>query len=247
MQQHEGISAIPIEVGERVGITYQIRRMVDDNPECRVFAATDLVLRRGVVIKMTPRELRGRVVREAQVLAAVRHPCVPQVYGLGVHRGLAYMALEHIDGVSLADMMAQRRALPVWFHVAELVPLLTSFAEALAAVHAAELAHGALDARTVLVCPSDRVVLLGVAGASSDRLADIRAFGSIAYELLTEQAPSPGHHDAAALRPDVPHRLADLVRRCLRGNAEMDEVAGQLRALPRRRPRRTTAPPVPAP
>jgi hypothetical protein len=244
MQQHEGIREFPIEVGERVGITYQIRKMVDDSPECRVYAATDLVLRRGVVIKMTSREHRARVVREAQVLAAVRHSCVPQVYGLGVHRGLAYLALEHIDGVTLADLMSQRRSLPVWFHVAELVPLLTSFAEALAAVHAADLAHGALDARTVLVCPSDRVVLLGVAGASVDRSGDVRAFGALAYELLTEQAPSPGHHDAAALRPDVPHRLADLVRRCLKGDAAMDEVAGQLRALPRRRPRRTTPVPV---
>jgi hypothetical protein len=240
MQQSEAISELPIAVGERVGITYEIRGIREGDGECAVYDAVDTVLRRDVILKVTDREHRKRIVREAQLLAAVRHHGVPAVYGLGVHRGLPYLALERVLGVVLAEFMVERGRLALWFQIREVVPLLTSLAEAIAAIHGVGLAHGALGTRTVLVCRNDRVVLTGLtAAARHARGDDVRAFGALAYELLTEQPPRRGRVDAAAVRPDVPHLLADIVRQCIVDEAVvMEDVAAELRALPRARPTR---------
>lgn len=129
---------------------------------------------------------------------------------------------------TLAERLPPRGPLQ---RVAKVLPLLTSLAEELAKAHEAGLAHGALDARSVLVCPSDRVVLVGVEPRDDEeaRRADVHAFGELSFRLLTGEAPTPRVTDPAAYRPDVPHRLADLIRNALRTAITMPRLAQAIR------------------
>src|SRR5579872_2311023 len=81
-----------------------------------VYKARQIQLNRLVALKM----LRGvdlvekrdlvRFMAEAEAVAAVIHPHVVQVYEIGQHNGLPYMALEYLPGGTLADLLKRRKA-----------------------------------------------------------------------------------------------------------------------------------------
>ncbi len=47
--------------------------------------------------------------REALLTARLDHPGVPAVYDLGEHHGRPYLVLQKIDGITLADLIAEQR------------------------------------------------------------------------------------------------------------------------------------------
>src|ERR1019366_2823639 len=76
-----------------------------------VYRARHLRLNRIVALKMilagdfaTP-DARQRFQREAEAVARLQHPNVVQLYEIGEAGGKAYLALEFIDGASLADRL----------------------------------------------------------------------------------------------------------------------------------------------
>jgi serine/threonine protein kinase len=228
-----------LEIGEYLGDAYLVCGALGRRGIHRLYEAEDLVLARRVAIEIATDATALR--REAKALAAVPHPGMPAVYGLGWHRGLGYLALERLDGVTLAELIERRRHAADWFHVREILPWLTALADALAAVHQAGMAHGALATGGLVVCGEGRVVLADFAAAAAGPAAaplDSRAFGRIAHELFIGAPPGGPDDDLAAIRPDVPIPLADLVRACLAEAGDppaMAEVVEHLRALPRRR------------
>lgn len=237
-----------LEVGEYLGDSYLICGVLARRGLHRLYEADDLVLGRRVAIEVADDAAALR--REAKALAAVHHQGTPAVYGLGSHRGFSYMALERLCGITLGELIEQRRHAPDWFHLSELVPMLTALAEALAAVHDAGMAYGSLVPGTVMLCPEDRVVLAdfgAVLAPPTSAAEDTSAFGRIAYELFIGEPPTASDTDIAAIRPDVPAPLADLLQACLAvepaDRPGMTHVVDHLRALPRRRSmRRATAP-----
>src|SRR5205823_5693213 len=77
-----------------------------------VFRARHLRLNRPVAIKTVldgeyagPRD-RQRFQREAEAVAALRHPNVVQVYDVGEEGGRPYLAMELVEGGSLAQKLA---------------------------------------------------------------------------------------------------------------------------------------------
>src|SRR5438093_9892697 len=77
-----------------------------------VFRARHLRLKRTVAVKMLlagayagPRE-RERFQREAEAVAALRHPNIVQVHDVGEHEGRPYFTMEFIEGGSLARKLA---------------------------------------------------------------------------------------------------------------------------------------------
>jgi WD40 repeat protein/serine/threonine protein kinase len=76
-----------------------------------VYRARQTKLKRLVALKVirsgmeTDPQERQRFQREAEAIARLQHANIVQVYEVGEHDGLPYLALEHIEGGSLADRL----------------------------------------------------------------------------------------------------------------------------------------------
>jgi serine/threonine protein kinase/Tfp pilus assembly protein PilF len=80
-----------------------------------VYEAEQLSLGRRVALKvlpfaatMDPRHLQ-RFHNEARAAACLHHPHIVPVHGVGHERGVHYYAMQFIDGITLADLVAQQR------------------------------------------------------------------------------------------------------------------------------------------
>ena len=109
-----------------------------------VFEATDRVLDRPVVVKVvSPLAARDRasgerLLREARLTARVQHPAVVTVFHVGLlDGGEPYLVMERLEGIDLADLMAERRTFPL----DEALALVEPVCDALAALHAAGIVH----------------------------------------------------------------------------------------------------------
>jgi serine/threonine-protein kinase len=71
-----------------------------------------------VAIKVLPSALAGdaerlaRFQREAEVLAALNHPNIAQIYGLERSNGLTALVMELVEGPTLADIIGRRSGGP---------------------------------------------------------------------------------------------------------------------------------------
>jgi eukaryotic-like serine/threonine-protein kinase len=127
-----------------------------------VYRARDDKLQREVALKlMWPAELdapsrSSRALKEARLLARVRHPNVATVYGADQIRGRVGLWMELVKGRTLAELL--RAQGPFSAREAALVGL--DLCRALAAVHGAGLLHGDVKAHNVMREEGGRTVLM---------------------------------------------------------------------------------------
>ncbi len=149
---------------------FEIERKLGSGGMGEVLLARDPELRRPVAIKLLLPALRGpqsshsreRVRREAQALAQVNHPNIVEVYEVGEHQGQPYVAMEYIEGRTLAAWLALAK--PRW---REIVEVYLEAARGLLAAHRAGLVHRDFKPDNVLISESGgrrvRVVDFGLA------------------------------------------------------------------------------------
>ena len=130
-----------------------------------VFLARDPRLERRVAVKILPAAQAddGRVRRflqEARAAAALTHKSVAQVYDIGEQDDVRYIAMEYVEGRSLADRL-RGEALPP----DEVVRLGVQIAEALQAAHACGVVHRDVKPANVMVTSAGlvKVVDFGLA------------------------------------------------------------------------------------
>lgn len=81
-----------------------------------VYLATDPLLRRTVAIKVLPGqddELRERFAREARSAASLRHHNVVTIFDIGEEEGQPFLAMEFLDGESMAELIRRQAPLTV--------------------------------------------------------------------------------------------------------------------------------------
>jgi hypothetical protein len=104
-------TAAPPREGPRVA-GYEILGELGRGGTGVVYRARDVVLNRLVALKMllagahAGEEALGRFRREAETLARMRHPGIVQIHELGNASGHLYLALEYVEGGSLAARLA---------------------------------------------------------------------------------------------------------------------------------------------
>ncbi len=116
-----------------------------------VYAAYDPRLDRQVALKVLRpegrqvEELRLRLVQEAQALARLSHANVVAVFDVGSQDDCVFLAMELVDGVTLAEWLKQQRSLE------EVLRVFNEAGRGLAAAHAAGLVHRDFKPANVLV------------------------------------------------------------------------------------------------
>lgn len=131
-------SGVPDSVG-----SYRILHPLGKGGMGVVYKAVHTTLERSVAIKMLPPELAGsaehvaRFLREARVVAGLRHPHIVTVYDAGEVNGRYYIAMELIEGQSLARYIKEYGPLKE----PEALELLAQSLQGLAAAHAEGLVH----------------------------------------------------------------------------------------------------------
>ncbi len=200
--------------GERLGQggRYRIERLLGRGGMGSVFAATDLQLERAVALKLldvgAEREHQERILREAQLAAAVEHERIARIYDVGEHEGTHFVAMELVRGETLRRQLSMRA-----FTARETLDLCLQITEGLAALHAAGTLHLDLKPENVIITPERQIKLLdfGLArrsaapettpgslsgtpgymapeqwrGLTVDARADVFAFAAMLHELVT--------------------------------------------------------------
>src|SRR5687767_11235719 len=124
---------------ERYG-RFRVTRQIGQGGMGVVYAAHDEQLDRPVAIKtwrsQEDASARDRLLREARAAASVSHPNICQLYDLGEHDGEIYIAMELLDGESLASRIARGP-----LGVAEAIQIELPVLAALDALHRRGIVH----------------------------------------------------------------------------------------------------------
>src|SRR5262249_8919991 len=98
----------------------------------------------------------SRFQREAEVLASLNHPNIAAIYDLQEANDTRFLVLELVEGETLADRIAGRRALPV----AESLNIAAQICEGLEAAHEKGIVHRDLKPANVKITPEGNVKVL---------------------------------------------------------------------------------------
>lgn len=136
----------------RIG-RYAVERRLGQGGMGIVYAARDERLERSVALKMlsslaSDDTARKRFWREARLAASISHPNVCQLYEIGEDEGELFIAMELLEGESLAERL--RRG-PL--SVAEAVPIGLDVLAALSALHGRGVIHRDLKPSNVFLTP----------------------------------------------------------------------------------------------
>jgi serine/threonine-protein kinase len=157
--------------GTRFG-PYEIAALIGVGGMGEVYRATDTNLKRDVALKLLPDSFLtdptrvARLQREAEMLAALNHPNVAQIYGLERSGGHTALVMELIEGQTLAERIAEGKLPPT-----EALNIAHQIAAALEAAHERGIVHRDLKPANIKLKPDGtvRVLDFGIAKALDAR------------------------------------------------------------------------------
>jgi eukaryotic-like serine/threonine-protein kinase len=138
-----------------------------------VYLAEDTGLHRRVALKLLPNVLaaddiaRKRLVREARAAAGLDHPNICTVYEVGEADGHSYIAMQYIDGETLAERLKRGP-----LDLPSAIALARQVAEALAEAHRLGFVHRDIKPQNIMLTRSNHVKVLDFGIAKISALAD---------------------------------------------------------------------------
>jgi serine/threonine-protein kinase len=201
---------------------YRILKRIGSGGMANVYLAEDEVLGRRVAIKILNERHAGdeqfveRFRREAKSAAGLSHPNIVSIYDRGEAEGTYYIAMEHLDGRNLKELILARGPAPPRIAIDYVRQILG----ALAFSHRNGIVHRDIKPHNVLVDSDGRLKVtdFGIARAGTsqmteagsivgtaqylspeqargepvDQRSDLYSLGVVLYELLTGEVPFGG-------------------------------------------------------
>jgi tetratricopeptide (TPR) repeat protein len=209
-----------VEVTLRTGQSfdrYRIEAVLGEGGMGAVYRAYDTRLQRVVALKVLRPSTdgstggTGRILREARAAAALSHPNAVVIHDVGEFEGTAYIAMEHIDGVSLRAYVTDRSVdLPTRMR------WLVDVASVLAAAHERGLVHRDVKPENVMVRVDGTVKVLDFGIAR-------RVRNDVDPSAPTVESSDPSTHTGEGVVAGTPAYMApEQVR-----NEPVDERADQ--------------------
>ena len=146
-----GTTLAHYEIGDRLG----------EGGSGVVYRGRDLRLERPVAIKVLADALRddelawGRLLREARLAAQLKHPHIAAIHDLGEEDGCAYIVMEYVEGLPLADLIPDG-GMPL----EQVERYAAQIADALAFAHEHGTLHGDLKGSNIIITPVGDIKLL---------------------------------------------------------------------------------------
>jgi serine/threonine-protein kinase len=171
--------AEPWGPGHIIANKYRLVRQLGRGGMGSVWAADHLALSSQVAVKIIDpaiaknEEALTRFLREAQAAAALRSPHVVQTFDYGVHDGVPYIAMELLEGESLAQRLDKVGSIPL----EETAHILTQVGRAIARAHEAGIVHRDLKPDNIFLVRNDdeeiaKVLDFGIAKATGGALGN---------------------------------------------------------------------------
>lgn len=243
---------------------YRILEKLGEGGMGIVYKAHDAKLDRIVALKFLPKGLetheqeRTRFLQEAKAASALNHPHICAIHALGEHEGREFIDMEFVDGVTLREKVR-----PGQVPANEAISYAIQIGDALQEAHTHGIVHRDIKPENIMLNTKNQIKVMDfglaklkgslkltktsstvgtlaymapeqIQGGDVDARSDIFAFGVVLFEMLTDQLPFRGEHEAAMMysilneepdpvvkyRPSASPDLDRIVKRALEKDPE---------------------------
>lgn len=181
-----------IKEGVLIGKRYEVLGRIGSGGMADVYKGKDHKLNRFVAIKVLKSDFRSdetfikKFLSEAQAAAGLMHPNVVNVYDVGQDRGLYYMVMELVEGVTLKQYIERKGKLSY----KETISIAIQMATGILAAHEHHIVHRDIKPQNIIISKDGKVKVtdFGIARASSStQTISTNVMGSVHY-ISPEQA-----------------------------------------------------------
>lgn len=177
---------------------YEIIEQIGSGGMSFVYKAKDHKLNRYVAVKVLKSEFsenKGFVSKfrvEAQAAAGLAHPNIVNVYDVGEDKGLHFIVMELVEGITLKDYIEKKARLSV----KEAISIAIQVSMGIEAAHKNNIVHRDIKPQNIIISRDGKVKVtdFGIARAASSNTITSNVMGSVHY-TSPEQARG-GYSDA---------------------------------------------------
>ena len=147
-------------VGKQIA-AYKITSLLGAGGMGEVYRAEDTRLGRAVAVKVLPEEMAqdkerlSRFIREARAASALNHANVAHIYEIGQSDGVHFIAMEYVEGQSLAQKMTGKP-----LELKEVLEIGIQVADALEEAHRKGITHRDIKSANLMLTPKGQVKVL---------------------------------------------------------------------------------------